>query len=382
MADALRVSFGNAPLLYAQSIFTNFSMNGSTDQLETIFDAEPGTVITKLGVRHNSTTGTSPNYKLSLQGVDSTGIPDGTIKGGGSPASVVFSPSSLGWSASTFNWLTLDNPYTVPEDDCVLAHVIAYDSGTVNGSNFSSFSQRASAGRVVSFPYSIQNDAGSRTRSNSGPVIFGYASSSRAYGSPILNFGTHAFNSGTGTADEYGVKFSVPSTWCATYKLLGIRFPGTLAASGSTVLALYGGSDLTAANSTGATTETTSHDSRTFDHDQVASNSGTNMLELLFDDDPRPTLYADAVYRISWQPQNANSVTLLYSSVATASDWDAFDGGQLLSKCLRLNAGNWSSDVATDRIVCELILTDITAPSGGGGGGGLLVNPGMGGRLI
>lgn len=380
MADARRIAFGNAPLLSISGIFTNFSMNGSTDQLEFIFDAEPGTVITKVGVRHNSTTGTSPSYKASLQGVDGTGIPDGTIKGGGSPASKVFSPSSLGWSSSTFNWITLDNSYTVPEDDCVLALVIAYDSGTVDGSNFTSFTQRATNGRVVNFPYSIQNDATVRTRSNTGPLVFGFASSSRAYGSPIQNITTHAFNSGTGTADEYGVKFTVPSTWCATYKLLGVRFPGTLAASGSTVMALYGGSDLTAANSTGATTEVTAHDSRTFDHDQGASNSGTNAMEFLFDDDPRPTLYADAVYRLSFQPQNTNNITLIYSSVASVADWDAFDGGQLMSKCLRLNGGNWSSDVTTDRIVIELILTDITAPTGGVGG--MLVHPGMGGRLI
>ena len=373
MADARRLAFGNALGVGSSITITSFSMNGSTDQLEFIFDAEPGTVITKVGVRHNSTTGTSPSYKASLQGVDGTGIPDGTIKGGGSPASKVFSPSSLGWSSSTWQWLTLDNSYTVPEDDCVLALVIAYDSGTVDGSNFTSFSQRISSGGVVNYPYSIQNDAGSRTRSNTGCQIFGYASSSRAYGNPIQTVGTHAFNSGTGTADEYGVKFSLPSAWCSTYKLLGVRLPGTPAAGGSTVMALYGGSDLTAANSTGATTEVTSYDSRTIDHDQVGSNSSASTSEFLFDDDPRPTLYADAVYRLSFQPQSANNLTLVYTSVASAADWDAMEGGQLFSKCLRLNAGNWSSDVATDRIACELILTDITAPSGGGGGGGLII---------
>jgi len=371
MADARKILYGNAYDAQGSMSFSNFSLNGSTDQLEWIFQGEAGVTVTKLGIRLGTITGTTPTYIISLQGVDGSGIPDGTIKGGGSPASATFSPSGLGWAAGSWNWITLDNSYAIPDADTNLAIVVAYSSGTVDGSNFASFTSHAGVPDLGK-PYAITNDAGSRSKVTASLPVYGYASSSKAYGFPISANSSHAFNSGTGTADEYGVKFTLPADWCATYKVLGVRLlTGGLVAAGSTLMQLYGGTDTTAAHSTGATSEATAHQSVTLDHDHMAT-TGATWMEALFDESTLATLYAGATYRIAFQPQNTNNFTVIYQSVATASDWAALNGGEDFGKTQRLNAGTWI-DTATDRIAMELILADITEPAGGGGG---LIVPG------
>src|SRR5262245_37730924 len=98
MADAFQLAMGSPVQVTATLSLTNFDLNQSTDQLEFIFQAREGVQIRSLGIRLNTQT-LSPNYKISLQGVNASGNPDGVIKGGGTPASAVFNPTSLGWGA-------------------------------------------------------------------------------------------------------------------------------------------------------------------------------------------------------------------------------------------------------------------------------------------
>lgn len=376
MADAHYLTYGD-PHPGLSFSFTNFTLNGGTDQVEWIVQAEAGVVITKLGFRYGLRTGTDTTltYKISIQGVTIAGVPDGTIKGGGTPASKTFVPPGNSSWDGTWQWITLDNAWTVPDGDNFIAIVIAWDSGTISGANSSSFTSRGS-GVNQGFPCSIDNDAGARTRGITAP-IYGYASASRVYGRPCSVTSSHTFNSGTGTADEYAIKFTIPAAWGDTYKLIGIRGTFTLAAGGSLKVNLYGGTDTTAANSTGATTEVTIHQDVTLDQDFTGATFSA-ITDILFDEATLVTLYAGATYRIGFQPQNTNNVTIVFTSVGTEADLDALNGGVDVCKSARLNAGNWT-DTETDRLQVGLIFRDFTEPTGGGGG--MLVHPGLSGGM-
>lgn len=326
--------------------FTNQTMFSSTDQVEVIFSAIDSVAITKLGVRLAAISGTTPTYKISLQGVDGSGNPDGTIKGGGSPASKTFNPSSLGWAASSWHWITLDNSYT-PSRGEVLAFVIAYDSGTIDVSNFATFTNTIGSGLVFNgFHYAIQNVSGSRTRQNGCPV-YGYASASRAYGRPILAINTHTFNSGSAT-DEYALAFQLPTGWGSTLQVAGARFEAALSAASSVIVQSYNGTSVL--------------DTITRDSD-LARNTGIALHEFWFTS--LATLNFGSTYRVGFQPQTATNMSVYSFDVDAASDWDAWPGGQKFWTSTRVDGGAWT-DVLTRRLLAAITLADITASSGTG----------------
>jgi hypothetical protein len=358
--------------------FNNFTCDQSADAAEFIFQAPPdGSItITQLGIRLATITGTTPTYRISLQGVDAaTGNPDGTIKGGGSPASKTFSPSSLGWSNNTWHWLTLDNSYATSNGE-YLAVVIDYSTGTVDVSNNASFTLTNSA-IPLGFPYVIANNNGSRSKQSLQP-IFGYKTASAAYGYPLDSAAATAVANNTGTADEYGIKFSLPAAWGNTYKIKGVRFHGAFnqTAGGTTDFILYSGSDTTAANSTGAVGETTVQQQVSYDHDYRANLHGVH--DIYFDEATLATLYHGATYRLMVRPTTTTNVTIHRFQMAAASDWDAWCGRQNVTQSTRLDAAGNFTDDTTWRPAISPILADITEPAGGGG---LLTHSGMVGGM-
>lgn len=355
MADAKWTRMG-MPVPYSSGSlsYLGFALNGTTDQLEVIFQAPEAITITRLGYRVESVTGSIPAnaYKISLQGVGTTGNPDGTIKGGGTPASATITPSG----SNSWVWVNLDNSYTCTRGE-FLAWVIAYNTGTINGSNFATITYIMVPTQY--FPYAITNNAGSRSRATNMPV-FGYGSVSKAYGHPSENTTTEVFDSTT-NPDELAVKFTLPAAWGDTYQVVGVRAALGLTASGSVKMILYTGTDATAANSTGATTETTVAQEVTIDQDYAPATTSA-IHEWYFDEATLTTLYYGGVYRIGFQPQGAQSVALNWLDVDAAGDWDAHPGGQNFSASTRVNAGNWT-DSAVRRFLVEIILADITEPS-------------------
>jgi hypothetical protein len=126
--------------------FTNFTINssaGTADIVVWCFQADTTDAITDLGFRYGARTGTPPTYRISLQGASTSGIgPDGTVLGGGSPASQTFTPPADTSINGLWQWKTLANSYT-PTRGQFLCSVIEYSSGTIDGSNNSSFTKEA-----------------------------------------------------------------------------------------------------------------------------------------------------------------------------------------------------------------------------------------------
>lgn len=326
----------------------NFALNQTTDQIEWIFEATEAATITRLGFRYGARALTPPTYKISLQGVDlATGFPDGTIKGGASPASKTFTPpADTSWDG-TWQWITLDNSYACARGE-LLSIVISYASGTVDASNNSSFTHSFTVNVGYAVPYAITNDAGTRNKNNSGFAVFGYGSSTKAYGHPCKNLAGQSYSSAS-TPDEYALGFSLPATWLSSYQVVGLQFSLDPPAGSTFDIVLYSG--------------TTVLQNATKDGDVNTVATVARQHEIYFDESSLSTLSAGTTYRASIAPSGVVLLPIL--EVDSAADFEAYEGGQLCFLSTRTDGGAWDADTLTKRPMIDLILADITAPSGG-----------------
>ncbi len=328
---------------------TNFTLNAATDALEVVFTAADAVTITRLGFRQGALTGVAPVFRVSLQGVDASGNPDGSIKNSGN---AYFDYTPTVGNNTTFQWVTLGATYACARGE-PLALVIARTSGTIDGSNNCSFTATSAVG-AVGTTYAIQNDAGSRTRQTVG-ANFGYGSASTAYGLPALTPASTAFNSGS-TPDELALYLTVPTAFCSTYKIAGATLYAATTAGTTFTLSLYDTDGTTVLQS--VTPDT--------DHDQAAATARGR--HVLFDEASLSTLTAGSTYRLAVIP-SASNVTLGSLVVAASADLDAYPFGQAwASGSSRTNAGAWTDSDVT-RYGINPILADVTVPSGGSGGG-------------
>lgn len=326
------------------------SLDGSADKQGWNFNADDALTITRLGIRLHTLTGTSPTYRISLQGQNTSGNPDGTIKGGGSPASATFNPSSLSWAAGDWRWVTLDNSYTCTAGEA-LSVVVEYSSGTINASNFIALTASVLTGVSGAYPTPRQDTAGSWAKVTShGPICLGYGTSSRAYGWPLESI-TGAINwQSASTPDEYAMRFIIPTSMCSTYKIQGFRWHGNVDVGTVITATLYDG--------------TTSQATGSVDGDSCGSSPSNDTAEIRFTS--FPTLTAGNTYRIGLTNSSAATTTRIYQiDVDTNDDWDALPGGKEVYMSTRTDAGAWS-DTTTARFLADLYLYDLTPPAGGG----------------
>lgn len=350
MADAKRITVGSpvSGSVAAVSLGT-FILDQSTDAYEVIFQAPEAITITKLGFLTSAKTGTATTWKISLQGVDgTTGNPDGTIKGGGSPASATF--DNTGVTAGVFAWFTLANSYTCARGD-YLSVVIAYDSGTTPsvGVNDLTVNSTSAIPGAINFPYGITNNAGTRTKLTTSMAVFGYASSTKAYGLPLKAGLNQSYSSGSSPA-IWAMRFLLPSGWGSTFQVVGVRciFAPPAAATTSTTMRLYGG--------------TTVLQDVTIDTEIMSGASTNRAMEFYFDESTLSDLSFGSEYRLAFAPVSG-TIAVRGMTVDTASDFDAYPLGQSVYVS-SLSAGTWT-DVTTSRFFCELILADWTVAAGG-----------------
>lgn len=325
----------------------NFGLNQATDALEFMFQSPTANPITRVGVRQGSVTGIAPTYKVSLQGHGTTGVPDGVIKGGATPASVTFTPVAGG--NSTWQELTLANAYT-PVLGEFLSCVIAYSSGTVDAGNSCSFSCFNSLIQNSGTPYPITNDNGVRSFSAASPT-FAVGTASRVFFFPVASLSTGSFSSTT-TPDEKALVLNIPIAVCSTYKISGVVYYGSPSVAGSYDIVLYDSDGTTVLQ-------------RTSVDGDYGTASGSKPFRLYFDDIPF-TLNAGSNYYLSILP-TVGSCSIQTIVVASAADMDAYGyGSGWGTSASRTDGGAWTSSSVT-RYGLNPILSDITAPASGGG---------------
>jgi hypothetical protein len=343
------------PIAAGVPSFSVFALNGATDALEFAFQPPAGITITHLGFRYGVRTGTPPVYRISLQTLVN-GVPNGTVLGGGSPASATFTPPADTTWNSTWQWVALSNSYVTT--GIPLAMVIDYSSGTIDGSNTSSFTSVMSQGSVPSgMPYAIQNDATVRTNVAQS-AVFGYKTASSVHGLPIEAVTATTFSSNS-TPDEYALRFVLPTTLGDTYTIRGIRYRGQPAAAGKTALVqLYD------------TDGSTVLQNVTIDSDNVRAVA-ESANEVLFDETTLSVLDCGSVYRIGIQSQEtASNWNLRTLDVDSNAELAAFPLGTVAYLSTRADAGSWT-DFDNRLPVVELILADLVLPAGGAGGTGI-----------
>lgn len=332
------------------------TLDANTEKTACVFNMPYAVTIAHCGFWYGTRTGTPPTYRISIQGVNSSGNPDGTIKGGGSPASNTFTPPADSTWNTQWKWIQLNNSYSASRGE-VLSIVIDYSSGTIDASNFSTMGGVASGlgDDRLSFP-NKQFYSGSWAKA-AGTPLFAFKDGA----SPTNVWGGLAESVSAQTYSRAAMKFNIPSTFCSTFKIRGAKLRIGTTAGNTFTFGLW--------NSGGVIQDVT------VDTDQIKGGN-TGGAELFFDESSLTTLNAGTDYYIG--VEQSGGVASLYTQV-----YDSDIGQQVRmpwgtnAVFSSYNGSVWSDDVTKVPIVI-LLFDDITAPTGGSG---LMVHPGMVGGM-
>lgn len=331
--------------------WNNHTLNGSTDTIEYLYQCEEAGTITDLCYRYGIRTGTPPTYRISLQGVNTSGRADGTIKNS-SNAFVTFTPPASTAEDGTVQCKTLGATYACTKGE-MLATVIDYSSGTIDGSNNGSFSYSNANAIGLGFPHAWTVDAGAGT-SQAGVMPYGYKVSSTYYGMLFATTGQFDFGSAS-TPDERCNIFTIPSGSCTSFKIDSAFFNGYLNATGSTIsLVVYDG--------------TTARQDCDIDTDALNGNTGSSRWPIGCVFDETYTFSCGSTYRICVKPTASGGTTtgLWYGEVPANGAFNSFPLGINMYYSSRTDAGSFT-DTNTRRAMIDFTISDITASGGAGG---------------
>lgn len=330
-------------------------LDASTEKLACIFNMPYALTISHAGFWYGTYKGTPPTYKVSLQGVNSSGNPDGTIKGGGSPASATFTPPADATWDTQWKFITLSNSYSAARGE-LLSMVIEYYSGTISAANYSTMMGTSTAygDNRLSFPNN-QFYSGSAWAKYTNSPLFAIRDST-----PSVVWGRLIEGHVDKSDSRSALKFNIPTTFCSTFKIRGAVIRLSPTAGNTFTFGLWGASLL---------------QDVTVDTDTL--NAITNYtVELFFDESSLSTLSAGTDYYIGIE-QSGAVCTLACAEYNT-------NVNQQLAMPFGTNCcySGWGGSSWTDNVnlvpIVILIFDDITPPSGGSG---LLVHPGMMGGL-
>jgi hypothetical protein len=172
---------------------------------------------------------------------------------------------------------------------------------------------------------------------------------------PTSDINTHAYNSGTGTADEHALAFQVsePVVVDGIYALVAP------AASGDFELILYSGTSVLVAVAIDANAITQTAAARYY----LAPIA-------------EQTLSPGTQYYVAVRPTTANNVSAFSLDVNDANHFTCMDGGLNFNYATRLNQGSWAAITSTRRLYAGVRISQIHDGAGGAGiavltGGGL-----------
>ena len=332
--------------------YTTFVLDEFTDYYAVIFRAPSTNAIAKMFYNFSAVSGT-PTAEISLQGVTSAGVPDGTIKSSGNAKAT--------WTATaTAGWQTLTSSYT-PTAGELLAYVVKITAGTSITVNV------RVGGNPINLPCGVTyNNTGAVTTRLGTPAVWGIKGSGTTWvhGNPQSATAANAITNAS--VIEEASTFVVPS-WCSSMRIVGVESAYRMATSATGEIRIYtgiGASDVTVTQSITIAAAT-----------DMQAVSATATTRFYF----QPvTVNAGSGFRISTRATSANSITHYQVSVVDNEDteaWGIWNGTNYRS---RRTTGNWT-DSLKDVPFFAPIIDDITAPSGGSGG--LIVHPGMVGGM-
>jgi hypothetical protein len=350
MAEAYRLPIG-CPLTMAREStggFTNTALTSINYKVGWVFQWPYTEAITTGIFRYGARTSTPPQHTISLQSVDtSTGLPTGTILGGGSPVSATFTPPADTTWDGTVRSVTFTNSYTPGASGEYMALVIDATSAPSSGS--SSFTRNVSvlASYLQGFPYHVVNTGSWAKGGNDYESLFAVSGATRVYGLPVQSF---PLESTATSGRRLAMKFTLPSGWGSTYKIIGFRTIGaTAVASSAPVIGVW--------NAAG-----TALQSRALDSDIIKANAANAKQEYFFSG-TLAALDFGTTYYIGIQSVGAN-VDLLNLAAASSGHLAAYP----LPACYSLWDGAAWNDTSTYMPWVELLIDDWTEPAGGAGG--------------
>lgn len=357
MADALNLTLASLPLSSSGLAITNQVLAVSLPRYAVMFSMPRAETITHLGYRQGVTTGTpgTNNFRATLMDLDSSGLPNADI---GSTATT-FTPT--GGDDGTWKWITLANSYAATRGQ-YLASV--FDTVSADNSHNISIWQYDTQFYTNGLPYYATHNgsAWSKVSTTARAPIWGLkCSSGNVYGTPVASSTTSTTNT---SGNRVAAKFTLPAGWGSTFKVLGFRVRTTAPqASGTFGVGIWNAAGTLLQGATG------------YDSDYSASPSAPNLnLTYYFTDTTLATLDFGTAYYIGLQSAGTH-VRMSTFDLAASGDAVALPlGGNV---CLSTWNGSAWSDTATAIPAIDLILDDITEPSGGSGGPVMLVNGGL-----
>lgn len=347
--------------------------DGQNEAVWAVFTMPADDTITHVGFVNASKAGTPADdtWTVSIQGVTTGGVPDGTILGVGTPASRTFpnaTYTAASFGTNTYHMIQLDN--SIALESGTQYALVVQKTGATDATNTLTFRVGLNAsGRHSVYPYCGTADTTpTYTKNSSIPFGWSIRSASKTYLYPIIT----SANQAIGTTTEKGFSFTVDSGFGAsnTYALRGVRLAIgiTAFAAGQTyVCNLYSG--------TGGSNPTILQTTGELDSDILGAATGGRGLEVIFPEDSLTALTPGTKYGIGFSCTNAtagsvNTFTLADADARTALPQPAMTYmTRTLASAYPPDASDGAFTETTSTIVvAELIIGEFTASAGGGGG--------------
>lgn len=354
MATVYPLTFGGGLPFFGQNSFDPNSqgLDSADVKIAWVWQPPAGLTLTQLAVYVPSglVTGTSPTYRLSLQGVNpANGEPTGTELGGGSPAG-----GSAQLVDDQWNWIALDNSYA-PDGGELLAMVLEHDSGTIDGSNFAEVYHSLNLSSGFNLPYVLVDTGGGWGMQRHWP-IFGFGEVTNKYGWMHVS----KLDMTTTTAgDRIAMQFNLPaSRFGTTYKVAGFRVSATPTTSDDIVYSIW--------NAAGTVLQTQTIPGGLTG---IGGDQGGHFPLWLYFDTPVNLNYGTDYY-IGFEQDDTE--TLSMPAITSISNeigilpWGAYASGQ------EDTGSGWTN---TDRLPFIDLILDDSAPTSGSGSAGRLIGP-------
>lgn len=329
-----------APFLIATTGENTTAIDASGDKVGAVFVSETTDPITHVGYCQRTVTGSPGVLTIGLQGVNSSGVPDGTYKGGGSPASTTFTPGA--GDNNKWVWKALANSYT-PALGEMLSYVVERSSGTFDGSNNVTI-LRSESGvlGLAAFPYTVQDTSGSWVRT--AGALWGYKTASGRYGH---YFQALSMASVTTSGHRNALAFAFDGEGAASYKLLGCNVLLDFPAAGNVKFGLWEGTTLRA--------------SQTIGNSQVVLNSLDRVAHVYFD--TYYTLTPGTKYYIGVEA-DGNAFEIANLAFTEAEDIGAWVSDYTKLALATFDGSNWT-ETATSTAMVQPIIQAVTAITAG-----------------